>query len=112
MLEHFKNVEKGIDQIYRNNTGKEELPDGAYSYMPKAIEDMMNGPAAPAYPQQYGQPGVPMQSGMPMQPGAPVPPAAPVQPTPVVQGNWNCPNCGVVNSGNSQFCISCGHKKV
>lgn len=85
VLEHFSNVEKDIDKIYRKQCGKEELPDSAYSYLPKFIEDMKNPKPQTQYqpyPQQYGQPPYqqPMQQPF-QQPAQPAqPPVQPVQP--------------------------------
>lgn len=106
VLEHFRNVEKTLDGLYRSKTGKDELPDNAYSYLPAFVEDMKNRPPMPAqqpyqpYPPQYGNqqppmqppmqpPVAPVQQPVPPAPSAqpPVPPAPPVQPpvTPVQQ---------------------------
>ena len=86
VLEHFSNAEKTLDKIYRNNTGKEELPDSAYSYMPKFVENLKapkpQQPYQP-YPQQYAQPPMqqPYQQAQPMQqPVQPPVQSAPVQP--------------------------------
>lgn len=110
VLEHFKNVEKSLDRIHRNNAGKEELPDSAYSYLPSFAHSMANRPQMPApqqpyppYPPQFGQPGQP-----PVQPMQPTQPSAPAaQPF----ADWICPNCGTQNRADANFCLGCGHKK-
>ena len=133
VLEHFKNVEKGLDQLYRSNAGKEELPDSAYSYIPTFAANMANRPQTPAaqqpqyqpYPQQqYGQqPSQPVQPIQPpVHPAAPAPAPAPVAPAPEApapapapaaqsSAEWVCPNCGTTNSADANFCLGCGHKK-
>ena len=139
VLEHFKNVEKGLDQICRSNSGKEELPDSAYSYVPAFAASMANRPQVPAaqqpqyqpYPRQYApsQPAQPIQQ-QPVQPTAPAP--APVAPTPApaapaptapaptapapapaaqASADWVCSNCGTSNNADANFCLGCGHKK-
>lgn len=98
VLEHFANVEKGVDSIYRNSTGKEELPDSAYTAVPGFVQNM-NAPKAPAaYPQQY-----PQQYPQSVAPTAPAAPAA--------SGAWFCPQCGTTNDNGSQFCSSCGFRR-
>ena len=104
VLEHFKNVEKTADSI----TGKEELPDSAYSYIPAFIENL-NVQKAPAYPPQY-----PQQFAQPpaVQPGASAAPAAPAAPVPAPADTpWICPNCGTTNAAGTQFCSGCGNRK-
>lgn len=117
VLEHFKNVEKSLDNIYRNNAGKEELPDSAYSYLPTIAENMANRPQMPApqqpyqpYPPQYGQTGM-MQPGQMGQPGQPIQPTQPAAPAAQPSADWVCPNCGTQNRADANFCLGCGHKK-
>lgn len=119
VLEHFKNVEKSLDQIHRNNAGKEELPDSAYSYLPAFAHNMANKPKMPApqqpyqpYPPQFGQPGQPpMQSAQPTQPMQPAQPVQPAAPAAQPSADWICPNCGTQNRADANFCLGCGHKK-
>lgn len=97
VLEHFSNVEKSLDRLYRVKTEKEELPDNAYSYLPAFIENMANQPRVPAYPPyqpyppQYAQPQnqmptQPTQQAQPVQFEQPVQPVQPpVQSAPPVQ---------------------------
>ena len=121
VLEHFKNVEKSLDQLYRAKTGKEELSDNEYSYIPSFSAQPPYQPYPP-YPPQYGQPVPTYQQMPPAQP--PMPPVQQAQPQPMqhqeppvlpeqpVNKEWFCSHCGAPNQFDSNFCSSCGNKKV
>ena len=124
VLEHFKNVEKSLDQLYRAKTGKEELSDSEYSYMPSFSAQPQY--QYPPYTPQYGQPVPTYQQMPPVQPPVPpvqppVPPVQQAQPMPSQEPpvlpeqpantDWFCSQCGTQNQFDSNFCSTCGHKK-
>ncbi len=85
LMEHFRNVEKGIDTANRKAEGMPPLPDKAYSSVPNFVGNIINSQVA-----QQNQ--MPMQGQMPAQGG---------------NDTWVC-GCGAVNSVNANFCKNCG----
>ena len=88
LIEHFGNVEKGIDSANRRASGQPQLPDSAYSSVPQFIRNIVSG-----------QQSAPQQNAA--QPVQPAQPAAPVN------ANWIC-GCGTENPAASNFCKTCG----
>lgn len=110
IIEHFRNVEKGIDSANRRASGQPQLPDSAYSSTPNFIRKFFAsqaGTSQPSYNQSAPRPAQPAQ---PVQPVQPAQPAQPVQPAAPAADAWTC-SCGTVNAGAAKFCKSCGKPK-
>lgn len=104
IIEHFRNVEKGIDSANRRASGQPQLPDSAYSSTPAFIRSFFASQAGNSQP-NYNQ-----SAPRPAQPAQPVQPAQPAQPVQPAGDTWTC-SCGTENANTAKFCKSCGKPK-